>query len=267
MTGEAVALDVRAASFATRTVSFVIDAVLTGLLLWGAVWALSKAAPTLNEASGTAAIIALVAFFLVVLPALVETWWRGRTPGKWVMGYRIVTDDGGPIHAREAFVRAAAGLFELWLTAGGIALIVSMLNLRGKRVGDYLAGTYAARVRGVRLTIQPVITPPALAHWAAGADIAGLPDGLALAARQFLGRAEQLSPSVRASLGTRLAAAVEPHVAPAPPLGTPPEAYLAAVIATRRDRERAAEQRRAARTAALLAPAATLGYGISDPPA
>ena len=69
--------------------------------------------------------------------------------------------------------------------------------------------------------------------------MAALPTGLALAVRQFLGRLPQIDPASRAAIGGRLATAVSEYVAPAPPPGTPPEAFLAAVIAARRDRDSA----------------------------
>jgi len=50
----------------------------------------------------------------------------------------------------------------------------------------------------------PPMMPPHLAAWATGADIARLPDGLAMAVRQFLMRAPLLSPQSRATLGVQL---------------------------------------------------------------
>jgi hypothetical protein len=69
--------------------------------------------------------------------------------------------------------------------------------------------------------------------------MAPLPDGLALAVRQFLDRAASLNPASRSTLGTQLAGQVLTHVAPAPPPGQHPEAVLAAVVAERRRRDEA----------------------------
>jgi hypothetical protein len=88
--------------------------------------------------------------------------------------------------------------------------------------------------------------PPQLAAWAAGADIARLPDGTAMAVRQFLMRAPMLSPQSRATLGTQLYAEVVTYVAPQPPAGAHPELVLAAVIADRRRRDTIRLQRDAA---------------------
>jgi hypothetical protein len=84
-------------------------------------------------------------------------------------------------------------------------------------------------------------------------------------ARQFLSRAHQFPPPVRDRLGLRLAAQLELFVAPAPPFGTDPEPFIAAVLFERRRREQAAFDRTRPRLAAQLAGIETLPYGIPDP--
>ena len=61
-----------------------------------------------------------------------------------------------------------------------------------------------------------------LAAWAASADIAPLPDGLALAVRQFLGRAAGLNPARAPPSAASSLEQVMPHVAPPPPPGSTP---------------------------------------------
>ena len=78
--------------------------------------------------------------------------------------------------------------------------------------------------------------PPQLAGWAAGLDLSGLSDALALSVRQFVSRADQLTPAAREDLGGRLVASVTEAVGPAPS-GTPGWAVLSAVLAERRRRE------------------------------
>jgi hypothetical protein len=96
--------------------------------------------------------------------------------------------------------------------------------------------------------------PPPLAAWAHGADLAALPPGLAIAIRQFLGRASALTPASRQSLGESLYRAVLPHVSPPPPPGIHPEYVLAAVIADRRRRDAERIARDEERRARLLPP-------------
>ena len=161
-------------------------------------------------------------------------------------------DDAGPIGFRQAFTRALVGVVEIWLLFAIPALVCALVSPRGKRLGDYAAGTYVVRER-VSMTIPPPPTmPPALAGWAVSADIARLPDGLAMAVRQFLGRAPGLSPASRAAIGADLQAEVLRHVAPPPPAGSHPEMVLAAVIADRRRRDSERLQRDAALRARLL---------------
>jgi hypothetical protein len=176
-----------------------------------------------------------------------------------------VRDDGGPIVFRQSLVRALVGIVELWLTVGSVALITSTVNPQGKRVGDILAGTYAVRVRGAAASRPPLTMPPQLTGWAASADIARLPDGLALSARQFLGRTATLHPTSRVQLGTRLSTELERYVNPLPPPGTHPEAFLAAVLTERRNREFLALQKTGYRDAVEATQLHRLPHGIPDP--
>ncbi len=237
--GEGVVLDARPASFATRAVGAIIDVVALVLLAVGLYLLLVVAGLRggLDDAVMSALAITIIVVVLVVTPTTVETLTRGRSLGKLVMGLRIVRDDGGPVRFRHAVTRALVGVLELWLLMGSVALITSLVHPQGKRLGDLVAGTYSVRVRGAQKASAPLVMPPELAGWAARADIRRLPDGLALAARQFLGRAASLHVDSRIRLGGRLAGEVEAYVAPGPPPGTHPERFLAAVLAARRDRE------------------------------
>jgi uncharacterized RDD family membrane protein YckC len=237
VTGEAVALDLPPASLGSRIASGLIDVIVCFGLLVALVLGLVIAALQTDEALIQVAMLASVIVSLVVFPTTIETLTRGKSLGKLAMGLRAVRDDAGPISFQHAFVRALVGVVEIYAFFGGPAFFCALISPRGKRLGDYAAGTYVVRDR-VRLNLPlPATMPPPLAAWAAQADLATLPTGLALAVRQFLGRLPQIDPASRTAIGDRLATAVSEYVAPAPPPGTPPEAFLAAVIAARRDRD------------------------------
>jgi uncharacterized RDD family membrane protein YckC len=264
LTGEGVLLETRPAAFASRMLGGLIDAAayVAATLLVIMVVGILGGGGDYSSAIFTVLTMVLV---LVVAPVTIETLTRGRSLGKLAMGMRIVRDDGGPITVRHALVRALVGIIELWGTSGVIAIVASAVHPQGKRLGDMLAGTYSARVRGRRTAAVAVTMPPYLHGWAAAADIARLPDGLALAVRQFLGRARMLHPASRVELGTRLTAQVQGYVRPLPPAGVHPEDFLAAVIAERRSRELAAEYRRQARATADAALLTRLPHAIPDP--
>lgn len=239
VTGEAVALDLPPAGLGIRIVSGLIDIVITVVLWFVTVLVVVVAALQADGALQWAAFVTTNILVFLAFPASFETLTGGKSIGKLACGLRTVRDDAGPITFQHAFVRALIAFPEVYLLFGVPAFFSALVSSRGKRLGDYAAGTYVVRDR-VRLRLPlPTQMPPQLAAWARTADIAALPTGLALAVRQFLGRLPTIDPHSRAVLGRRLADQVAEHVAPPPPPGTPPEAYLAAVIASRRERDQA----------------------------
>jgi uncharacterized RDD family membrane protein YckC len=186
--------------------------------------------------------ILITAGVLVGYPVTFETLTRGRSLGKLALGLRVVREDGGPIRFRQALVRGLTGFFvDFWVLGlgGVVAVFVSLASAKGKRVGDYLAGTVVIQERIPATQVTPPAMPVGLAGWAAGLNVAALPDGLALAVRQYLARYSQLDPGAREVLGARLAAEVCGHLGlPVSANGWAPE-HLAAVLAERRAREEA----------------------------
>lgn len=237
VTSEAVEIDLPAASLPHRMAAGLIDLLVVVafllLVLWVAPWELVGTDFALLQA---VAILLLVAA-LVGLPIAQETLLQGRTLGKLALGLRTVRDDTGPIGFRHALIRGLLGFVEIWMTLGGLAVLVAATNSRAKRLGDLLAGTYVVRER-VRLTLPPPAQmPPHLAGWAMHADIGVIPDALAVSVRQFLARAHILTPASRAASGASLCRDLLRYVAPPPPPGSHPEAVMAAVMAERRRRD------------------------------
>lgn len=237
VTGEAVALDLPPASLPLRVLSGVLDLVAGVVLLVAGLVVVSFVAP--DDALAAAGSVLVTALALVVGPAALETATGGRTPGKLVTGLRTVRDDAGSPSFHHCFVRHLVAVPEVWVLSGVPALVTALVTRRAKRLGDLVAGTYVVRDRVPLRLDPPVPMPPPLAAWAAHADIAPLPDALALTVRRLLARSESLDPRAHERLLLRTAAEVSRHVAPAPPTGTPPGPYLAAVAAERRRRDEA----------------------------
>lgn len=239
VTGEAVALDLPPAGLGTRIASGLIDVAVTLILLIALMLVTLVAALDTDAALLWVAYIGTMITVFLVWPTALETLTRGRSIGKLALGLRTVRDDAGPITFQHAFVRALVGFVEIYAFTGAPAFFSALLSSKGKRLGDHAAGTYVVRDRMPLRLAPPAPMPPPLARWAATADMATLPVPLALGVRQFLARAPQLDPGLRHDLGVRLAVQVSQYVAPAPPPGTPPEPYLAAVLAGRRERDSA----------------------------
>lgn len=238
MTGEAVPLDLRLAKLPSRALAILIDLLILAVVLIALFLLLTQIVPSLDDAGAGALVLGSQVLVMIGVPTTVETLTRGKSVGKLALGLRVVRDDGGPIQLRHALVRALAGVFvDFLLTFGVGAVICSLLSERGKRIGDVMAGTVVVRERIPSLIAPLPSVPPHLEAWAHAADISRLPDGLSAAARNYLARVSSLSPSVRESMGTRLAAEVSGFVSPAAPPRTPAWAYLAAVLAERSRRE------------------------------
>ena len=237
VTGEAVMLEMRLAKLASRSLALAIDIAVQLVVLLIGVLVLSGTVTFVDEALAAALSLTFFVAVIVGYPVAFETATRGRSLGKLALGLRVLREDGGPVRFRQSFVRALIGVVEIWLTFGSVALIASLASSQGRRLGDYLGGTVVVHER-VPVRASPMAAmPPQLAGWAAGLDLSRVPDDLALAARQFLARAHELSPPVRDEMGASLAGALARVTAPPPPPGVPVWAFLSAVLAERRRRE------------------------------
>lgn len=251
MIGEAVALDVRPTGFVLRGAGAIID-----LILYLGIWFLLVLAITsrivsdfFTEGMLQAAILTTLVFCIVVLPMTVELITKGRSLGKLAVGARIVRDDGGAIGFRHAFTRALLGVLEIFMTFGGFAAVVALLNPKAKRLGDLIAGTYSQNERTSKYFPPTYGVPYQLVEWSTTADVAKMPDQTARRVSQFLANARGYTAQSRTSAAHALMLEVTPYVSPIPPAD--PELFLAAVTAVRRDREFAALQQEKRRLATL----------------
>ena len=239
MTGEAVALEIRPAAVPSRLLAGGVDVLLQMVLFIAVGLLVGAVSATASEAATAALSIVLIVLVSIGYPVVFESLLRGRTPGKMALGLRVVRDDGGPIGFRHAFVRGLAGAFveRPGVTFFTGAIFTMLINSKGKRIGDLLAGTVVVQERVAGRGGQVAMMPPQLSAWAATTDLSGLSDDLALSARQFLARAGEMTPQAREDLGGRLVTAVTAAISPPPPPGTPGWAVLSAVLAERRRRE------------------------------
>ncbi|WP_229075619.1 RDD family protein [Actinoplanes sp. DH11] len=244
---EAVALDVRPARLGSRALALGVDicvqAVLVLFLLAVTSITLRALPPSLvDDALFDTTLRTVVVIVLLAYPTLIETVTNGRSVGKLLVGLRVVRDDGGPIRLRHAFTRALIGFAVEWpglllpLVTWMISLGTMLGSARGRRLGDLAAGTMVVHVRRPYPWLPVPPMPQHLAGWAAVADLAAVDDRLALSVRQYLSRAALLRDPHRSRLRQDLAGEVAARVRPAPPAGTPPDAFLAAVLAERRRR-------------------------------
>jgi uncharacterized RDD family membrane protein YckC len=236
VTGDAVVLDVSIAQLPVRAISAFIDITVMFIGYFIGLVLAATVITQFDDALAGAVIVIFTVLTIVGYPLVFEVTTRGRTLGKMAMGLRVVSDDGGPERFRQALFRALASVIEIWLFAGGPAVICSLVSARGKRIGDVFAGTMVISERTPRLSPPPSM-PPALAWWAASLQLSGLRPEQAERARQFLSRASQLDPQIRDRMGYQICSEVVAQLSPPPPPGAPPPVILAAVLAERHRRE------------------------------
>lgn len=252
-TGEAVAVELPIARIPTRAAAFVIDLIvqLIGGLLLVLVFEALLVAADADSAWRDAAVLVGMVSALIGYPVLFETFSRGRSLGKMMVGLRVVRADGGPVDFRHAVTRGLSGIVDFWMLGTGlIAIVVSMCSPQGRRIGDALAGTVVVHDRSRLPFAALAIAPPWLAAWSRQLDLSGLPEELALSTRQYLVRFRTLTPAVQDQLGRALVIAVCASLRTPPPNGYPPLHILGAILAER--------QRRAIPPVPMSAPAQPL---------
>ncbi|MEU3574312.1 RDD family protein [Kitasatospora sp. NPDC036755] len=251
VTGEAVVLGLQTAKLPSRALAIVIDLLVEFAAFLVFTLLLSLALIGLDGAALAATMIGLMVFFLVAVPVMIETLTRGRSLGKATLGLRVVRTDGGPVRFRHSLVRGLVGFVELIALTGAPAVITSVVNSDGKRLGDIFAGTVVVRERtpgaGGSASPLPPVHPhllQSMGHELVAMDLSAVPEPLWLAIRQLLGRIGQLDPAVMLRMSTRLAGDLSARIGHPIAPGLHPAAYLGAVLTERQRREwtRAQEQ-------------------------
>jgi len=162
VTPEGVALVVELADRGSRAAAFMLDLVfiVIGLVVGGI--ALYFLADLLHTWT---CVIAILGFFLVRIFyfPFAELQWRGATPGKRILGLRVIDRGGGPLRPEAIVVRnlmreveifipltivmvprltGFETVVQLLITAWiGIFTLMPLFNRDGLRVGDMVAGT------------------------------------------------------------------------------------------------------------------------------
>ncbi len=179
VTPEGVDLRLRVASYADRFVALALDFMILmgGMILFtliAAGVAFTTKAAWLQEATGVvwmlAAFVGRNFYFLAF-----EIQPRAATPGKQIIGLRVIAADGGRLTADAVFARNAmrevevflplaflgtsgqgvdAVLVSLGLIWSGVFVLFPLFNRDRRRMGDLVAGTLVVKVPRARLSID-----------------------------------------------------------------------------------------------------------------
>src|SRR2546428_790093 len=226
-TPEHLVLELELAGVGSRIAAAACDAVLLGVLYVGlglALVALATGRETPGPWSTLVAVLALLALFLLFWGyfLLFEALNHGRTPGKRLMGIRVVIDTGHPIPFAAAAVRNLIRVVDA-LPFGLVGLAFVLVHPQNKRLGDIVAGTVVARDRPEDLQLAGVPTnrQPGTEPLETGPP--ELSDEEFRLLDQYLERLERLDGTLRRRFTADLAARFAPRF---PRRDPDPEAFL-----------------------------------------
>ncbi len=145
-TPEGVSFEHELASVATRAMAWLVDLFITSVLLVLVVLGTARLITSLGGL-GTALTILLAFVVNWGYGAGLEWAFRGRTPGKMLLGLRVVDERGLPITFLQAAIRNLVRLVDLLPGLYGVGGVSVLLDAKARRLGDLAAGTLVVRER------------------------------------------------------------------------------------------------------------------------
>jgi uncharacterized RDD family membrane protein YckC len=156
---------------------------------------------------------------------LFEIVWNGQTPGKRLLGLRVIRESGYPIRPVDSVVRNLVRIVDWLPIAYGIGVLVMLLNRRSRRLGDFAGGTLVVR-EGRQRTLAAGAGEPRTSDVP---TLSLLPADATLV-RDFLVRRGGMEPSARADLARRLARAMAQRYRLTQDAGSDPEDFLERLV-------------------------------------
>lgn len=161
-TPENVVFGFEVAGIASRFMAAIVDSILITLLqaLLGVI-VLASVLLLIDEGSLTsrleedlpalAWLIALVGLTIFIINwgyyILFEMIWNGQTPGKRLVGLRVIRSNGLPVGLPESAIRNLVRIVDFLPAYYGIGVIAMFIDDQDRRLGDLAAGTLVVRER------------------------------------------------------------------------------------------------------------------------
>jgi len=214
-TPESIAFSYELAGVGSRFLAVAIDLTIQVALLLLLAWAASSAHVHAPRGGGRFAyniwlgsLVALLFLIFYGYFVFFETLWNGQTPGKRMLGIRVVRDGGYPVDFMASLIRNLIRVGEMFVGFYAISAVVAVLSPLNKRIGDLAAGTIVireSRMESPEQMLRDVAEPV----YAATAYVSGEERALI---RRFLERRVDFVPERRAALARQLADRVRPRV-------------------------------------------------------
>jgi hypothetical protein len=141
---------------------------------------------------------------------LFETLWNGQTPGKRLLGLRVLSVDGRPINAMQAVLRNVLREVDAWPILGllplfMVGLVSASASWRFQRLGDLACGTIVVVERRSRLRGLARVGAAEVLQFAQQLPASFVPtQTMAQALAAYVSRRERFSPARRYELARML---------------------------------------------------------------
>ncbi len=231
-TPEGVRFEYGLAEVPARAGAWLLDLLIMGgvavLVSWLAAWL-----GALWADLGLALQAALLGMLLWGWPAAWEAA-RGWTPGKWLLGLRVVRIDGAPVAPADAMLRNVLRLVDVLPVAGSVGAFSMAIDPLRRRLGDRVAGTVVVRVPPLRsfaelLRVQGIDERRVERLAGLDAAVARLTAVERSAVQALLRRREELPSALRRELVVGLAEHLQRRLRVPCPAHLTPEGYLLSV--------------------------------------
>lgn len=158
---EGVEVHLRMAGPYVRVLAYLLDLIIRGVIFFLGAMIMTLGAYALG-ARVTQGLFLLLMFFMMFFYYIIfEAGKRGASPGKRIMGLRVVDTSGAPITFGQAFLRNMLRFADgMPFFSYGFGLLSTLLTRRFQRLGDLLANTVVVYDRAPN--IQVASLPPVL---------------------------------------------------------------------------------------------------------
>lgn len=184
-TPERVAFQYEIAGIGSRFLAQIIDSLVIAVVLI-AITILAGALGGIFQSGELAVLIEVILGFILLAGYFLvsEAAWNGQTLGKRSARLRVVGDHGEPLTLGQATIRNLVRIVDFLPFFYAIGMLTLFINGRGKRLGDFAAGTLVVRdkrrislydLAGVKPDSSPAPPAPAASIWSNAATPAAAP--------------------------------------------------------------------------------------------
>ncbi len=157
-TNQHVQLNYDPSSTFDRILAFIIDGILILIYSWmvNSIWDFFTPSEFDFQSNYSWLLYVFVLLPTMFYHLIMEITWKGYSVGKKLVGIRVTKIDGSRPELGDYIIRWLFRLIEITMTAGLVAILTTLLNGKGQRLGDISAGTTVVKV-GRRISLNQTI--------------------------------------------------------------------------------------------------------------